>query len=64
MSKEHYISFIAYITNDRCELVKLYSEQNAEMNFLKREHGVIYAYCNKDGLIKKRYNDKSNFIGK
>lgn len=53
MKKDHYISFIAYITNDRCEIVKLYPEQNAETRFLKRGKGVIYAYCNKDGLIKK-----------
>lgn len=53
MTKKHYISFIAYITNDRCELVKLYPEQNAEVRFLKRGKGIIYAYCNKDGLIKK-----------
>lgn len=53
MNKEHYISFIAYITNDRCELVKLYPEQKVETRFLKRGHGIIYAYCNKDGLIKK-----------
>lgn len=54
MSKEHYISFIAYVTNDRCEMVKLYPEQNAEARFLKRSKGIIYAYCNKDGLIKKK----------
>ena len=53
MSKEHYISFIAYVTNDRCEIVKLYPEQNAEARFLKRGRGMIYAYCNKDGLMKK-----------
>lgn len=53
MTKEHYISFIAYITNDRCEIVKLYPEQNAEARFMKRGRGIIYAYCNKDGLIKK-----------
>lgn len=53
MTKEHYISFIAYITNDRCEIVKLYPEQNAEARFLKRGKGIIYIYCNKDGLIKK-----------
>ena len=52
MSKDHYISFIAYITNDRCEIVKLYPEQNAEVRFFKRGKGIIYAYCNKDGLIK------------
>lgn len=53
MSKEHYISFIAYVTVDRCEIVKLYPEQNAEVRFLKRGKGIIYAYCNKDGLVKK-----------
>ena len=54
MTKEHFISFIAYVTNDRCEMVKLYPEQNAEARFLKRGKGIIYAYCNKDGLIKKK----------
>ena len=53
MTKNHYISFIAYVTNDRCEMAKLYPEQQAEARFLKRGKGVIYAYCNKDGLIKK-----------
>ena len=52
MSKNHYISFIAYVTNDRCEIVKLYPEQNAETRFFYRGRGVIYAYCNKDGLVK------------
>ncbi len=53
MTKEHYISFIAYITNDRCEIQKLYPEQNAEARFLNRGKGVINCYCNKDGLIIK-----------
>lgn len=53
MTKEHYISFIAYITNDRCEIVKIYPEQNAEARFLRRGKGSVYVYCNKDGLIKK-----------
>ena len=53
MTKEHYISFIAYITNNRCEIQKLYPEQNAEARFFNRGKGVIYIYCNKDGLIKK-----------
>ena len=53
MSKEHYISFIAYVTMNRFEIVKLYSEGNAEARFLKRGKGIIYMYCNKHGLIKK-----------
>lgn len=53
MTKDHYISFIVYITNDKYEFVKLYPEQNPEARFLKKGHGIIYAYCNKDGLFKK-----------
>ena len=54
MTKEHYISWISYVTNGRCEIVKLYPEQSAEARFLKRGKGIIYVYCNKDGLIKKK----------
>ena len=37
-----------------CEIVKLYPEQSAEARFLKRGKCIIYVYCNKDGLIKKK----------
>ena len=30
MTKEHYISFMAYVTADRYTLVKLYPEQDAQ----------------------------------
>ncbi len=53
MTKEHYISFIAYVTDNRCEMVKLYPEQKAEARFFIRNKGLLYAFCNKDGLIKK-----------
>ena len=54
MSKQHYISFIAYVTDDRCETVKLYPEQDAAARFFYRGRGVLYAYCNRDGLFQKR----------
>lgn len=54
MSKKHYISFIAYVTNDRMQLCKLYPEQNAETRFLIKGHGDIYVYCNKHGLFSMR----------
>lgn len=54
MTKEHYISFIAYITDYSCEIVKLYPEQNAEARFLKKGKVFIYVYCSKDGLIYKK----------
>jgi DNA-binding XRE family transcriptional regulator/desulfoferrodoxin (superoxide reductase-like protein) len=50
MSKTHYISFIAAVSPDRCQLVKLYPEGEAAARF--RIGGVrrIYFYCNRDGL--------------
>ena len=52
MTKTHFISFIAYITSDRIQLVKLYPEGNAETRFQLRGRGYIYIYCNKHGLMK------------
>lgn len=51
MTKQHYLSFFAYVTSDRVELVKLYPEQNPEVRFCKRGHGILYACCNRHGLI-------------
>lgn len=53
MTKSHYISFIAYVTGDRVQTVKLYPEQNCECRFFIKGHGIIYAYCNKHGLYSK-----------
>ena len=54
MTKSHYISFIAWVSNDRAELVKLYPEQAITVRFKKRGHGTVYAYCNRDGLFSRR----------
>ena len=53
MTKEHYMSFIAYVTDNRCEIVKLYPEQKAEARFLYRGKGRLYAFCNLHGLFGK-----------
>ncbi len=52
MTKEHYISFMAFITGDRIQLVKLYPEQSCEATFQRRGLGTFYAYCNRHGLCK------------
>lgn len=52
MDKGHYISWMAYQTADRVELVKLYPEQDAIAHFLRRGRGKIYIYCNRDGLTE------------
>ena len=54
MDKTHFISFFAYMTADRIQLVKLYPEQNAEARFPATGRGSIYAYCNRHGLVQKR----------
>lgn len=54
MTKEHHISFLAFVTADKFQLVKLYAEGNAEARFKLRGHGYLYAYCNKHGLMKRR----------
>ncbi|MGN0438743.1 MAG: helix-turn-helix domain-containing protein [Lachnospiraceae bacterium] len=53
MDKNHYVSFIAYVTSDSCEIVKLYPEQEISARFRKKGHGVLYAYCNRHGMFCK-----------
>ena len=54
MTKGHFISFIAYLTSDRVQFVKLYPEGNAETRLNLRGRGYLYIYCNKHGLMKKK----------
>lgn len=54
MRKEHYISFLAHVTSDRFQLVKLYPEGNAETRMQLRGRGILYLYCNRHGLMKKK----------
>lgn len=54
MTKAHYISFLAYVTGDRCNFVKLYPEGNAQTRFFIRGHGMLYWYCNHHGLFRQR----------
>jgi len=54
MTKEHFISFLAYLTSDRVQLVKLYPEGNAETRFQLRGCGYLYLYCNRHGLMKRK----------
>lgn len=54
MTKTHYISFIAYCTDSRFEIVKLYPEGQLEARFLRRGQGVLLWYCNHHGLYGKK----------
>ncbi len=53
MTKQHYISFIAFVTSDRFQLVKLYPEGEAQTRLQLRGRGSVYFYCNKHGLFKQ-----------
>lgn len=54
MTKGHYISFIAYLTTDKVQFVKLYPEGNAETRLNIRGRGYLYIYCNKHGLMRQK----------
>jgi len=54
MTKEHYISFIAFLTTDRIQAVKLYPEGNAQTRLQLRGRGMLYFYCNRHGLYRTR----------
>ena len=51
MTKTHYISFIAAVSSDRSQMVKLYPEGSAEARFMIRGVRRIFFYCNRDGLF-------------
>ena len=54
MTKEHFISFLAFITCDRVQLVKFYPEGNAEARMQLRGRGTLYFYCNRHGLFRMK----------
>ena len=54
MTKQHYISFLSYVTSDRMQFVKLYPEGNAETRLHLRGRGFLYGYCNRHGLMKQK----------
>ena len=51
MTKEHYISFLAAVSDQGIQFVKLYPEGGAETGFRRACIKKIYAYCNRHGLF-------------
>ena len=52
MTKGHFISFIAFVTSDRLQMVKLYPEGDAQTRLQLRGRGYLYYGCNRHGLFK------------
>jgi len=51
MIKQHYISFVAALSADKLQMIKLYPEGNAEARFKINGVRKILFYCNRDGLF-------------
>ena len=54
MTKQHFISFVAFVTSDRFQMVKFYPESDAQTRLQLRGRGYLYYFCNRHGLFKKR----------
>ena len=52
MTKEHYISFIAAISDQGIQLTKLYPEGTAQARFKIAGVRKLFAYCNRHGLFE------------
>ncbi len=51
MTKEHYLSFVAYVKSDRIFLNRLYPEQSPTCRFPITVGGKLYVYCINHGLF-------------
>ena len=52
MTREHHISFLAAVTDDRVQLVKLYPEGDCATRFPRGRIRYLYAFCNRHGLFR------------
>ena len=51
MTKDDYISFVAFITGDSVHLIKQYPEWDLQVRFKKRGHGMLAWYSEREGLM-------------
>ncbi len=54
MTKDHYISFLAALSDQQIQFVKLYPEGPAEARFKMNRVKILYAYCNRHGLFQMK----------
>ena len=59
MSREHYISFLAAVSDQSVQLVKLYPEGAAAARFKIDRVVWLYAFCNRHGLFRVRAKPRS-----
>ena len=58
MSREHYISYVVFLTGDTAVVKKMYPEWevDARLSFFPR--GTLLWYCTRDGLFAKQIGTK------
>ena len=54
MTRDHHISFLAAISDNGVQFVKLYPEGNAEARFKRDRVKQLFAYCNHHGLFQMK----------
>ena len=54
MEKDHYIMWIAQVTDNVTTRIQLFPEQETTVRMKYIKGATIYAYCNKHGLWKKQ----------
>ena len=59
MTKLHYISFIAAVSSDGFQMVKLYPEGDAQARFQINGVKRLFFYCNQDGLFEVDLNSRA-----
>jgi len=52
MEKDHYIMWVAQVTDNMTTRIRLFPEQGTQVRFKYIPNSIIYAYCNKHGLWK------------
>ena len=55
MVPEHYIEWIALVTDDAVKLKYLKPGEEPTASFCKADHGTVYEYCNLHGLWKAEF---------
>jgi len=51
MTKDNYISFIAFATGDKVQIVKQYPEWNLQVRIPKKGRGMLIWYSTNEGLL-------------
>ena len=54
MTKEHFISFAAFVSSDRMQMIKLYPEGDPQFRMDLRGGGMLYLCCNHHGLFRQK----------